>query len=122
LLVDRLRRNGSSAAPTGTLRHHIETSLAEVDHQIRLLRNVFWWYLLPPGLSILAFLAQVTWQMQDGGWLTAVSATGAVLIVGLVYGGIYRLNQFAVRSELAPRRHELATLLADLQDDVPSAS
>jgi len=122
MLVDRLRQKRRPVEPADTLRHHIEASLAEVDHQIRLLRNVFWWYLLPPGLSILAFFAQVTWQIRDGGWLTAVSAAGAILIAGLVLGGIYWLNQFAVRTELTPRRDELAALLSDLHDEGLSAS
>ena len=29
-----------------------ERATAEIDHQIWLLRNVLWWYLLPPGLAM----------------------------------------------------------------------
>ncbi len=38
----------------------------------------------------------------------------SALFVALVYWGIYRLNQYAVRKSLEPRRQELETLLAGL--------
>ena len=52
------------------LSRRVESSLAQVEHQIWLLRNVLWWYLLPPGLAILTFFAQIAWSSErpDGGW------------------------------------------------------
>src|SRR3954447_19991766 len=55
MLADRMRHKRQPAGTGEPLRQHVESSLAQVDHQIRLLRNVFWWYLLPLALPILAF-------------------------------------------------------------------
>jgi hypothetical protein len=99
----------------------VESSLAQVEHQIWLLRNVLWWYLLPPTLSLLAFFGQVAWQAREAGWLGAL-ASFAMMVVFLaaVYGFIYWLNQYAVRTTLEPRRQELAALLSSLEDETPA--
>ena len=47
IVWDRLAHKKSQPAFNGTLKSCIEASLAQVNHQIWLLRNVFWWYLLP---------------------------------------------------------------------------
>lgn len=118
MLVDRMRhqRRPESGEP---LRQRVESSLAQVDHQIWLLRNVQWWYLLPLALAMLAFFGQVTWQLRSGGWWTVLAAALAVIVGALTFGGVYRLNQFAVRSELEPRRQELEALLKSLDDETP---
>lgn len=120
MLIDRLRHKRQPPEPSETLRHRVENSLAQVEHQIWLLRNVFWWYLLPPTLSILTFFGQVAWEARDGGWWTVLGAVFVVSVLAIVYFGIYRLNQTAVRALLEPRRQELAALLTSLQDE-PSA-
>ena len=74
MLADRMRHRRQPPEPGEPLRQHVESSLAQVEHQIWLLRNVLWWYLLPLALSILAFFGQVTWQVRSGGWLTALVA------------------------------------------------
>jgi len=96
--------------------------LAQVEHQIWLLRNVFWWSLLPLALSGLAFIAQVAWQERSGGWWTAVGASEVVGIGVIVLAVVYWLNQYAVRSELEPRRRELESLLMSLEDETPDPS
>jgi hypothetical protein len=115
LLMDRLRHRPPPAAAAEPIVQCLRTSLAEVEHQIRLLGSVLWWYLLPPGVSTFLFLGDVAWRTGGGRW-AAVPLAGAVALVGLVFLGIYRLNQAAVRAELEPRRQELLTLLADLQE------
>jgi hypothetical protein len=122
MLVDRWRHKGPAPQPGEPLRQRVESLLAEVAHQIRLLRNVFWWYLLPLLIPMLAFFGQVAWQQRSGGWLTAVSLAIVVAIVLIVFASIYWLNQKAVGSELEPRRQELETMLASLRDETPSAS
>ena len=87
----------------------MESSLAQVEHQIWLLRNVHWWYLLPLALSALPFFGQVAWQERSGGWWTALGVSMVVALVVIVLAVIYWLNQYAVRSELEPRRRELET-------------
>ena len=75
----------------------VRNSLTQVEHQIWLLRNVFWWYLLPFTISILAFFAHVTWQASKD-WLEALGGGGFffVFLVAL-YSFIDYLNQRAVR-------------------------
>jgi hypothetical protein len=114
MLVDRRRQRRQHAEPSESLCRSVESSLAQVEHQIWLLRNVHWWYLLPFTLSVLAFLAQVTWQTRSEGWWTAVAFTGAVTVVAVLLAGVYRLNQHAIRADLEPRRQELAAILAHL--------
>ena len=58
MLVDRMHHKRHSPEPGEPLRQRVESSLAEVEHQIGLLRNVLWWGLLPLILSFLAFLAK----------------------------------------------------------------
>ena len=102
--------------PGEPLSQRVESSLAQVEHQIWLLRNVLWWYLLPPGLAILAFFGQCAWEARSGGWWVALVIAGMVAVEALIFAGVYWLNQHAVRSELEPRRQELQALLASLKD------
>lgn len=122
MLADRMRHRRQPPQADQPLRHCVEYSLAQVEHQIWLLRHVFWWYLLPPTLSILAFFGQLAWLARSDGWLTALVTVFLVLVVVFVFGGVYRLNQNAVRSVLEPRRRELAALLMSLKDEPPAAS
>ena len=122
MLLDRLRHTRRAAEPGEPLRQRVESSLAQVEHQIWMLRNIFWWYLLPPSLAMLAFFGQLAWESRAGGWLTALSTGGLILVVTIVYAAIYRLNQHAIRIELEPRRQELVTLLMSLKDESPLGS
>ena len=61
ILVDRMRHQQKPSEPGEPLLECVKDSLTQVEHQIWLLRNVFWWYLLPFTISILAFFAHVTW-------------------------------------------------------------
>jgi CubicO group peptidase (beta-lactamase class C family) len=114
MIVDRLRQRRGEPKPGVPLRDCVERSLAQVEHQIRLLRSVFWWYLLPPSVAVGAFFAQCAWLARDGDWVVALVMTGVVTFAALVDWGIYWLNQAAVRDELGPRRRELQALLTSL--------
>ncbi len=122
MLADRMRHQRRPPEQGEPLRQRVKSSLAEVEHQIWLLRNVLWWYLLPLGLSMLAFFGQVAWRERSGGWWTALVASVVVVFVVIVFAGVYWLNQYAVRAELEPRRRELETLLTSLADETPDAS
>jgi membrane protein implicated in regulation of membrane protease activity len=108
MLLDRLRQKRQGPEPGDSLMRGLESSLAQIEHQIWLLRNVFWWYLLPLAVPVLAFLYQFTLQTRPTGWLT--------VIVVIVFAFVYWLNQYAVRTEFEPRRQELEKLLASLRD------
>src|SRR5215470_10040166 len=48
MIVDRAHQHRHQPRPGDTLCSNVENSLAQVEHQIWLLRNISWWYLLPP--------------------------------------------------------------------------
>jgi hypothetical protein len=119
LLVDRLRHSRRPPEPGEPLLQCVERSLSQVEHQIWLLRNIAWWYLLPLAVAALAFVGHVAWDGRSFGWLTALVTAVVVAVVGMVFAGVYWLNQTAVRSALEPRRWELHGLLASLKDSPP---
>ena len=116
-LVDR-KLNWQIPRDAGkSLLESIQESLSQVEHQIWLLRNVFWWYLLPPSISILAFFAQVSWSLgSESGLFAIIFFAVLALFLFVVYFLVYSANQIAVRTQLEPRRLELATLQTDLQN------
>jgi hypothetical protein len=122
LMAARMRHKSQPHAPGEPLRQRVETSLAQVEHQIELLRAALWWAVLPLVLATLPFVGQVTWRERSGGWLTALVVFSVVAFLAIVFAGVYSLNLYAVRSELEPRRRELQALRAGLEDESPAAS
>lgn len=117
LLIHRLRQNRKRPEPGESLRRHVEDSLAQVEHQIWLLRNVFWWYLFPLGVPIFLFFAQVSWRTRDGSWGPVILFVTLSTFILAVFGYVAWLNQVAVRDGLEPRRAELERLLMGLGDE-----
>jgi hypothetical protein len=116
LIVDRVRQRRRAPGPGDTLRRSIERSLAQVEHQIWLLRNILWWYLLPPGVAIIIFPAYRAWESRDDGLPALGEFVAIACVFALVGWFIYWLNQYAVRKDLEPRRQELQTLLRSLDE------
>ena len=119
-LVDRWRHPQRPSPPGEPLVSCAKNSLTQVEHQIWLLRNVFWWYLLPFTISLLAYFGHVSLitAIKTGNWLGGfVFGAGLYLFVGALYYFIYYINQRAVRTQLEPRREELLKLLASFSDD-----
>jgi len=121
MLVDR-RRHQRQPSEGEPLRRHVEGSLAEVEHQIGLLRSVHRWALLPMAVAMLAFFGQAAWQERGGGWWTVLFVSMVSIFGVSVLAGIYWLNLYAVRAMLEPRRLELKTLLMSFEDETPEAS
>jgi len=116
MIVDRIRQRRRQASPGDDLRSSVERSLAQVEHQIWLLRNIFWWYLLPLFAAMMVWLAHLVWRSRNNG-SEALTGFGAVAVVFVLVGWfIYWLNQFAVRKQLEPRRKELQALLRSLNE------
>lgn len=122
MLADRIRHKREPAGTGEPLRQHVASLLAKVEHQIELLRNILWWYLLPMALALVAFVSQVGWKSRSGGWATVFAMMTVFAVVAVVFAVIYGVNQYAVRSELEPRRQELLTLLTSLKDETPEVS
>ena len=114
IVVDRWVQRRRRPASDSTLISVIRISLDQINHQIWLLRNIFWWYLTPLGIGLLAFFAPLLWKNPNGG-LNQQNGLGiSVLVCLLVFWGVYYLNQIAVKRSFIPRREELETLLASL--------
>ncbi|MCC5877675.1 MAG: hypothetical protein JJU11_15755 [Candidatus Sumerlaeia bacterium] len=108
ILYNRPQRGSETLA--GSVVECLDTSIQEVRHQIRLLRSVFWWYLLPLDLSCGAFFLHIGWETRQLGW-AAVLFTA--LLMGLLLGVtwvVWKWNQFAVERELEPRLAELESI------------
>ncbi len=116
-LVDRIRHKRKPSDPGDPLLESVKESLTQMEHQIWLLRNVFWWYLLPFTISILTFFAHIAWRSSED-WLVALGVATPlfVFLIALFYF-LDWLNQRAVDSDLEPRHQELLTLLASLGDE-----
>jgi hypothetical protein len=115
MIVDRLMQWRKRPAPGDSLKNCIESSLHQVNHQIWLLRNIFWWYLLPIVITLTISSGVSALNSHHGAIIAMFSFVFATLVCGLVYGGVYWLNQYAVRKSLEPRRLELETLLNSLK-------
>jgi hypothetical protein len=119
LLADRLRAGRRQPEPSEPLRRHVEASLEQLNRQIRLLRTVFWWYLLPIALAKLAFVGHDAWDGRSGGWWMLLAMSEVLGLGVLVIAGVYWLNQYVVRTDLEPRRRELEAMLTSLEDERP---
>ena len=117
MLADRIRQQRRQPKPGNALRECIESSLAQVNHQIWLLKNVFWWYLLPIAAALGISIYYSTWHARHSGFPVIIVEVISALVVALVYCGVYWLNQFAVRKYLEPRRQKLKMLLTGLNEN-----
>lgn len=115
MVVDRLLQRRKQPVSNDSLKTCIENSLLQVNHQIWLLKNVFWWYLLPIAATLGISIGYSTWHARNSGFPAVIVWVISTLVIVLVYWGIYWLNRFAVRKSLEPRRQELETLLAGLK-------
>ncbi len=120
IFVDRRRHPQRPSEPGQPLLYYAKESLTQTEHQIWLLRNVFWWYLMPFCISIMAFFLHVAWDTSSNWWGFALFAGIPGLFLLVIYGGIYRLNQRAVRQQLEPRRQDLLKLVASLEGESSS--
>ena len=114
MLVDRWLQRRKRPVTNDPLRSCIEASLLQVNHQIWLLKNVFWWYLLPLAAAIGISICAGIWRTRQAGFSVMKGWVVFVLFGVLIYWGVYWLNQFVVRKHLEPRRQELESLLASL--------
>lgn len=116
MLVDRLRHPQTRSRAGEPLSFYVQESLNQMEHQVWLLRNVFWWALLPPSISIMAFFLQVGWDGVKSWWGAAIIAGLGGTVVFYLYRWIYRLNQMVVREHLEPRRDKLRKLISSIEN------
>jgi Kef-type K+ transport system membrane component KefB len=114
MVVDRLLQRKKQPVSNDSLKACVESSLLQVNHQIWLLKNVFWWYLLPFAAAVGISIGHSAWHARNPGFAAMIAGVVA-LFVTLLYWGIYWLNQFVVKKNLGPRQRELETLLTSLE-------
>jgi len=119
-VVDRCIQRKHRPLCSQSMTEFIERSIRQINHQIGLLRHVFWWYLLPLGLGLVVFLGHVIYGLMQHNlvWI-APFVIGYGLLVALFFWRVYLLNQRAVRHELIPRKRELEALLQMLASHHP---
>jgi hypothetical protein len=120
MVIDRikLRIRHPYSKQNASLIEAVANSIVHVDHQIWLLKNVLWWYLMPFALGISAFWLWILWQAREV-LVVRFFITGCFVFLFITYYGVYRLNQQAVKKELQPRKEELETLLESISADSP---
>lgn len=126
LLVDRFRQRRLTPAPDHSTHSFVRSALAQVDHQIWLLRQIHVWYIAPIVLGELAVVASTALGSTASSWVESAILAALIacmtLVLGLVAWGVYRLNQRALRDELEPRRQELLAILGDLEPREPESA
>jgi hypothetical protein len=105
-IVGRRKQNTAS----NPLKACIEASLSEVNHEIWLRRNVFWWCWLPFTTALAVSFCHASLRFHTPKFLLFL----VLLVIPLTWWG-YRLSRFTVRKVLEPRRQELEALLASLR-------
>lgn len=117
MVIDRVIQKGKLPKPSDSLAGCIKISLAQVEHQIWLLRNVLWWYLLPFAIGVALFWGHVGWRVHHDSGAGLIFIGGCFVGLIILYTGVYYLNQYAVRKGLVPRKQELESLLKNLDND-----
>jgi len=116
LVADRMIQKKKICQREKNLNEYIQISLTQVEHQIWLLKNVFWWYLLPVLFGVAIFFAHVAWNLRSSGrvfWEHIFRSAGILIVVNW---GVYKLNQYAAKKALEPRKDELEQLLSQFKD------
>jgi hypothetical protein len=110
MLVHRIVQRRKQTTANDPLKACIEASLNEVNHEIWLQRNIFWWSLLPFTTALAVSFGYGSLRAHNPIFLAFL-----VLFVVPLDWAFYRLTQFTVRKVLEPRRQELEALLTSLK-------
>jgi CubicO group peptidase (beta-lactamase class C family) len=97
------KRRVAKAMPDAPVTEALQCELQKVEVQIRLLRSVLWWYLLPLGVGVLVFYVGIQRSLSAN--------IGFFLVLTAVYAFIYWLNQHAVEKQLLPLKREIEGFL-----------
>jgi len=111
VMLHRARRRAGRVDPGAPLAEWTRAERDRVAAQIRLLRTVLWWYVLPLGVGVVLVFGGAA------GWgLATALYSAAVVLLGVF---VYHLNQRAVRKDLVPRYQELDNLVRQLEEEGP---
>ena len=117
-VVDRIIQKRRRPKQGDSFKSCVENSLLEIKHQIWLLRNVFWWYLLPIVVGVAIYTVHLGWRLRGlpGFDLVRHYVQSSVILCVLILG-VYLFNQSTVRKALMPRKKELEELMLGLRED-----
>jgi hypothetical protein len=102
------RRTSRAFLQPSSVREFLGGELEKVNRQIRLLRTVLWWYLLPVFCGVaLIFIGADRDVFSDVVVLTSIAAS---------FGVIYWVNLHAVRKTLLPMKVELEEALGAMAE------
>jgi hypothetical protein len=108
-IIYYIRRYGREAPdpnPDQTLEGYQRAMVSKYDHQIRLLKNVKYWYLAPLYIGLLTFSAGMLWELSEKGALTWVAVTGPIIYT-VVFAAIWWLNEVSGVGKLKKARAAL---------------
>lgn len=120
-IFDRLKQRRQRSAAHDSLPSTIDESLKQIQHQIWLLRNILWWYLLPLVPGMVLFLISVSWESRGNGLAEQLVILGVAGICAFAFWIVHRINQREITRTLEPRRIELEELRDSLSPSSPSA-
>jgi len=106
-LLAARRSNRAFRTPT-SVRDFLGGELDRVNRQIKLLRTVLWWYLLPLFCGVSLF--------SIGANLDLVIEIPVLSTYALTFGFVYWINGYAVRKTLLPLKTELEQTLGSISE------
>ncbi len=116
MLIDRRLHPQRPSDPGEPLMFHVKESLGQVEHQIWLLRNVFWWYLLPLVVAWGLIATVLVYEMRSELELSPLLIfyfSGYVVMCFVLFWAIYRMNRDAAEKQFTPARERLEEMLAE---------
>jgi hypothetical protein len=110
MLVYRIVQRRKQTIANDPLKACIEASLHEVNHEIWLQQNVFWWCWLPFTTALAVSFCYASLRFHTPRFFAFL----VLFVIPLAWWG-YRLSRFTARTVLEPRRQELEALLNSLK-------
>ena len=98
-----------AADPSENLARYTQALIGNYDHQIRLLKSVKYWYLLPMYIGLLILSVGVSMQAAQAGIPVWVSLIGPAICT-IVFGVIWWLNEGPAVRRLQNERAQLLAL------------
>jgi putative flippase GtrA len=115
--IIRSRLVFKSPPETPSVIARLQQMVRETETQIKLLRSVLWWYLLPCGIATLALVRDHPPRKFDH---STIDLSYLLIFAGgfvALYIAVYWINQRVVRRTLEPRREQLRHALAELDPE-----
>ncbi len=103
------QRIGDRKSAGDTLRGYLLVERLKIERQIHLLRTVLWWYILP------LYVGAIMVVFGIGGGM--VHKVGFAIFYAIICGGIWWLNQHAVKKHLTPLKAEVEERLKELPEE-----